>query len=68
MLCYENIEFVLDRKSLETNHISFIRSILEYGDVVWDNCTQQEEQNIDKIQTEAARKITGTTKFVSIYL
>ena len=47
-------------------YISFIRPILEYGDVVWDNYTQQEKQDIEKIQIEAARIVTGTTKLVSI--
>ena len=42
-------KFLLDCKSLETIYISFIRSILEYVDV-WDNCTQQEKQDIEKIQ------------------
>ena len=37
-------KFFLDRKSLETIYIP----ILEYGDVVWDNFTQQEQQDIEK--------------------
>ena len=36
------LKFQLDRKSLQTIYISFIRPLLEYADVVWDNCTQQE--------------------------
>ena len=32
-------KYTLDRKSLETIYIAFIRPILEYADVVWDNCT-----------------------------
>ena len=31
----------LDRKSLETIYKSFIRPLLEYADVIWDNHTQQ---------------------------
>ena len=61
-------KFLLDRKSLETIYFSFIRPILEYGDVVWDNCTQQEKQDIEKIQIEAARIVTGTTKLVQLIL
>ena len=34
------LKHILDRKSLEIIYTSFIRSILEYADVVWDNCTQ----------------------------
>ena len=60
-------KFLLDRKSLETIYISFIRPILEYGDVVWDNNTRQEKQDIEKIQIETASIVTGTTKLVSIH-
>ena len=56
----------LDRKSLETIYISFIRPILEYADVIWDNCSQQEKHELEKIQTEAARIETGSTKLVSV--
>ena len=47
-------------------YCSFIRSVLEYADVVWDNCTKYEEDEVEKIQLEAARIVTGTTKLVSI--
>ena len=60
------LKFDLDRKSLETIYISFIRPILEYADIIWDNCSQQEKQELEKIQTEAARVATGATKLVSI--
>ena len=61
-------KFLLDRKSLETIYWSFIRPILEYGDVVWDSCTQQEKRDIEKIHNGAARIVTDTTKIVSINL
>ena len=57
----------LDRKSLETIYLTFIRPMLEYADVVWDNCTNYENQELDKIQTEAARIVTGATKLVSLH-
>ena len=60
------LKYKLDRKSLETIYLTFIRPLLEYGDIVWDNCTQYEKQELDKIQNEAARIATGTTKLVSI--
>ena len=59
-------KYTLHRKSLETIYIAFVRPILEYADVVWDNCTQQEKHEIEKIQLEAARIATGTTKLVSV--
>ena len=60
------LKFVLDRISLETIYISFIRPLLEYSDVVWDNITKYEEQALENIQLEAARIVTGSTKLVSI--
>ena len=60
------LKFQLDRKSLEITYTSFIRPILEYGNEIWDNCTQYEKDSLEKIQTEAARIATGTTKLVSL--
>ena len=59
------LKCVLDRKALQIIYYTFIRPILEYSDVVWDNCTQYEKNKFDKIQLEAARIVTGTTKLVS---
>ena len=56
----------LDRKSLQTIYFSFIRPIIEYADVVWDNCPQDLKEQIDKIQKESARIVTGCTKLASL--
>ena len=61
------LKFCPDRKSLETIYLTFIRPILEYADVFWDNCTNYEKQELDKIQTEADRIVTGATKLVSLH-
>ena len=60
------LKFKLDRKALETIYTAFIRPLLEYGDVIWDNCSQYEKHELDKIQNEAARIATGATRLVSI--
>ena len=60
------LKFKLDRRSLQIIYFSFIRPILEYADVVWNNCTQYEINDLEKIQNEAARIVTGATKLVSI--
>ena len=36
------LKFQLDRKSLQNIYLSFIRPLLKYADVVWNNCTQYE--------------------------
>ena len=39
---------------------------MEYADVIWDNCTQNDKTELERIQYEAARIVTGCTKLVSI--
>ena len=58
------LKFHLDRKSLDIIYISFIRPILEYVDVVWCILTKYQEDELAKIQIEAARIVTGATKLV----
>ena len=60
------LKFRLDRRSLEIIYTAFIRPLLEYGDVVWDNCTQYEKDELERMQHEAARIATGTTRLVSL--
>ena len=60
------LKFVLDWKALETIYLSFIRPILEYGNTIWDNCTQYEKRELDKILHEAARIASGATALVSL--
>ena len=58
------LKFFLDIKSVETIYLTFIRPVLEYVDVVWGNCTNYEKQELDKMQVEAARTVTGASKLV----
>ena len=44
----------------------FIRPLLEYGDTIWDNCTQYEKYELDKIQNETAKIATGAIKLLSL--
>lgn len=45
----------LDLKPLEIIYPTFKRSLLEYGDVIWGNCTECKKIEVDKIRNEAAR-------------
>ena len=58
------LKYKLDRKWLESIYIPFIRPLLEYGDTIWDTCTQYEKVELDKIQNEAARIATGAAKLL----
>ena len=60
------LKFKLDRKYLETVYTAFIRPLIEYGDIIWDNCSQYEKDELEKIQNEAARIATGATRLASL--
>ena len=49
----------LDRYSLEQNYISFIRPLMEYADVIWDNKKQNLINKLENIQLDAAVIVTG---------
>ena len=63
-----SLKFDLDRKTLEIMYFSFVRPVLEYGDLIFDNCPQYYKERLEKINVEAARIVTGATKLVSLEL
>lgn len=60
------LKFKISRLALEKIYITFIRPLLEYSDVVWDNCTAECKLLLDSVHHEAARIVTGATKLCSI--
>ncbi len=62
----KKLKFKLCRKSLNQIYISYMRPILEYASVVWDGCSENEKDTLEKIQNEAARIVSGLTRSVSI--
>ena len=60
-----SLKFRLKRDSLNQIYISFLRPLLKYSSVVWDNCTMSEKDRLEKIQIEAARIVTGITRSAS---
>ena len=44
---------------------SFILPIFDYADVVWDNCTRNQADILEKLQIDALRTITGTARGIS---
>ena len=43
----------------------FIRPHFEYACEVWDGCTIQQSDTLEKLQLEAARIVTGLPSYVS---
>ena len=52
-------KFILDRKTLEKIYFTFVRPLLEYADVIWDNMSMSLNKKIENVQLEASRIVTG---------
>ena len=52
------MKFTVKRNTLNQFYISFLRPILEYSSVVWDNCSTYEKDRLERMQLEAARIVT----------
>ena len=62
---FRRVKFNLKRSHLQTIYISFIRPIMEYGDIVWDNIPDNLRQSLESLQFEAIRIVTDATKLTS---
>ena len=60
------LKYVFSRRALNQTYISFIRPVLEYASIVWDGCTVEQRNSLEKLQNEVARIVTGLTKSVSL--
>ena len=60
-----SLKYKLKRNQLQTIYFSFIRPILEYSSAVWDNIPEFLKNQIENLQLEAARIVTGCTKLCS---
>ena len=60
------LNYTFSRIALNQVYISYARSILEYSSVVWDNCTLDQANSLEKLQNEVARIVTGLTRSVSL--
>jgi hypothetical protein len=59
-------KFISDRKTLEKIYFTFVRPLLEYADVIWDNMSMSLNKKIENVQLEASRIVTGGTRLVSL--
>ena len=59
------LKFRLSKNALSNIYITFIRPIMEYACEVWDGCSQQDIEKLEKIQLVAARIVTGLPNFAS---
>ena len=61
----KRLKYSVDRKTLEVLYISFVRPVLEYANVIWDNCDKNDKQLLENTQLNAARVVTGAIRGTS---
>ena len=59
------LKYTLSRKTLNKIYNTFILPLLEYACEVWDGCSKQDEEKLEKVHLEAARIITGLPIYAS---
>ena len=53
------LSFKITRKGLEQLYFAYIRSLLEYGDVVFANVARSNLKKVDKIHKKGAKIVAG---------
>ena len=59
------VTYKLDRSILTSLYKSLIRPLMEYGDIIWNNCYDWDSVLLDSVQYETARLVTGAIKGTS---
>ena len=62
------LKYKLSRRSLELIYLSYIRPLLEYGDILYDGCGVANSIKLNKVQYEAAKIVSGATHGTSTIL
>lgn len=57
-----SLSLKLSRRTLETLYKSYVRSILEYADVLFTNTTQDNIEKLNKVQKRAGKIVSGAIR------
>ena len=63
--CLRSFKYRLNRKTLDIMYRSFILPVLDYGDVIYNNCTDLLSIKLEEIQLDALRTISGSVRGTS---
>ena len=56
------VKYRVDRSTLTYLYKRLIKPLMEYGDVIWNNCHNRDSSLQDNVQYEAARMVTGAIR------
>ncbi len=60
--CIQRHKYRLDKRTLEQCYITFVRPIIEYGDVLFDAANKEDLEVLNTIEKDALRLITGARR------
>jgi len=63
--CLRSLKYRLNRKTLEIMYKSFILPIFDYCSHIWDNCSDEQAQILEKLHLDALRTICGGVRGTS---
>ena len=61
----QGLKYTVHRETFNRLYKPLIRPLMEYGDVLWDGCTDGEGDLLAFVQYEAAKIVTGAMKGTS---
>ena len=63
--CLRSLKYRLNRKTLEIMYKQFILPIFDYCSHIWDNCTKQQADILEKLNLDALRTVCGAVRGTS---
>lgn len=63
--CLRTFKYRLSRKALENLYKSYILPHFDYADVLWDNCTIAQSEELEALHLDALRTIIGSVRGTS---
>ena len=61
----KKLKHSVDRKTLNSVYLTFVRPKLEYASIVWQDCSDVNSQLLENLQLDAARVVTGAKRGTS---
>ena len=55
----QKLKYKLDRRTLENIYFTFAHPMLEYANIIWDDCTEDDKLTLENVQLIFARVVTG---------
>ena len=63
--CLKSYKYRFTRKTLEILYKSFVLPHFDYGDIIWDNCSETLSTILENLHLEALRTISGSVRGTS---